>query len=126
MPSKSVKQHNDFVVKNDFACAELCISCECNVCLSLVNTSRSEELPEGNAYLAWTNLVTKFAPVTKFNLVKTKKELIDSRLADASQDPDKWIQNLEIQKQRLAILGHLVSEMERDFFWTLALSSKCL
>jgi hypothetical protein len=62
------------------------------VCLGLVITSKSEELPEGDANLAWTNLVSKFAPLTKYNLIKTKKEFIDFKLDDVSQDSDEWIQ----------------------------------
>jgi gag-polypeptide of LTR copia-type len=112
MPTMDGKGYDDFIIKNDFAFAELLISCECDVCLGLVNTSRSEELPEGDAHLAWTNSESKFFPVTKFSLIKTKKELVDSKLENISQDPGEWIQSLEILRQRLAILGHAVSEMD--------------
>ena len=63
----------EFMEKNDFAFADLLISSECNVCMGLINTSRSDLMPEGGARLAWSNLVAKFAPVTKYNLIKTKK-----------------------------------------------------
>jgi hypothetical protein len=53
-----------------------------------VQTSRSKEMPEGDARLAWTNLVSKFTPVTKSNLIKTKREFIDSKLEDISINPD--------------------------------------
>jgi hypothetical protein len=112
MPSKGTKGHEDFMTKNDFAFAELLISCECDVCLGLVNISRSEEMPEGDAHIAWTKLVEKFAPTTKYNLIKTKKEFVDSKLEDVTMDPDEWIQNLEILRQRLMILGHPISEMD--------------
>jgi gag-polypeptide of LTR copia-type/Zinc knuckle len=112
MPSKGGKGYNDFVAKDDFAFAKLLISSECDICLGLVNTSISEELPEGDAHLAWKNLISKYAPVTKFSLIKTKKEFTDSKLEDITQDPDEWIQSLEILRQRLAVLGHPVSEMD--------------
>jgi hypothetical protein len=115
MPLKGTKGHEDLVTKNDFAFAELLISCKCDVCLGLVNTSRSEELPEGDACIAWTILVNKFAPTTKFNLIKTKKEFVESKLEDISRDPDEWIQSLEILRQRLAILGHLSKQNGFDY-----------
>jgi hypothetical protein len=51
-------------------------------------------MPEGDARLAWSNLGligARYAPVTKRNLIKTKKEFIESRLEGASLDSDMWI-----------------------------------
>jgi hypothetical protein len=112
MPAKGSKGFEDFVNKNDFAFADLLISCKSDVCLGLVNASRLEELPEGDVCLVWTNMISKFAPVTKYNLIKTMKELNDSKLDDISQDPDEWIQSLEILRQRLIILVHPINEMD--------------
>ena len=68
-------------------------------------------MPEEDVRLAWTNLVQKFALTTKSNLIKTKKEFVESKLEDISMDPDIWIQGLETLRRRLKILGHKVSEM---------------
>jgi gag-polypeptide of LTR copia-type len=111
-PAKGTKGHDIFMQRNNFAYAELLISCECDVFLGLVHTSRSEDMPEGDARLAWLNLVLKFALVTKSNLIKTKKEFVDSRLEDALVNPDVWIQGLKILRRRLKILGHPISEMD--------------
>ena len=54
----------------------------------------------------------KFAPTTKSNLIKTKKEFVESKLEDISMDPDIWIQGLETLRRRLKILGHKVSKMD--------------
>jgi gag-polypeptide of LTR copia-type len=110
--TKGANGYNEYMQRNDFAYAELLISCECHVCLGLVQTSRSEEMPEGDARLAWMNLVSKLAPVTKSNLIKTKKEFVDSKLEDVSVNPDVWIQGLEILSRRLDILGHPITEMD--------------
>jgi hypothetical protein len=83
------KRTQDFVNKNDFSFSELLISCKCNLCFRLVNTSRSGELPEEDACLDWKILVSKFAPTTKFNLVKTKKEFVESKFEEISRDPDQ-------------------------------------
>jgi hypothetical protein len=63
--------YDKFMQKNNFAFAEMLISSENNVCLGLVDSSRSELMPEADARLAWTNLVQKFAPTTNSNLIKT-------------------------------------------------------
>ncbi len=86
-PAKGTKGHDEFMQRNDFAYAELLISCECDVCLGLVHTSRSEDMPEGDARLAWSNLVSKFAPVTKSNLIKTKKEFVDFKVGRCFSEP---------------------------------------
>jgi gag-polypeptide of LTR copia-type len=108
----ATKGYDKFMQKNDFAFAELLISNENDVCLGLVDSSRSELMPEGDARLAWTNLVQKFAPTTKSNLIKTKREFVESRLEEISINPDVWIQGLETLRRRLEILGHKISEMD--------------
>jgi hypothetical protein len=55
VPEKGNKGNEDFIFNNDIAYAELLISCDCDICLGIVNTSRSEQMPEGDARLAWKN-----------------------------------------------------------------------
>jgi hypothetical protein len=52
-----------------------------------------------------------FSPITKSNLIKTKRELVESKLQNALMDPDVWIQGLETLRRRLEILGDKISEM---------------
>jgi gag-polypeptide of LTR copia-type len=40
-----------------------------------------------------------------------KREFTESRL-DSGQDPDQWIQNLELVIRRLQILGNTMSDMD--------------
>jgi gag-polypeptide of LTR copia-type len=95
-----------------FAFAELLISSKNDVFLGLVDSSRSELMSDGDARLAWTNLVQKFTPTTKSNLIETKREFVESRLEDIWIKPDIWIQGLETLRRRLEILGHKISEMD--------------
>jgi len=46
-------------------------------------------MPEGDAGLAWKNLVSKFEPTTKASLIKLKKQFNNCRLENASKDPDQ-------------------------------------
>lgn len=43
-------------------------------------SGRSEEMPEGDAFLVWKNLVAKFEPVTIANLIKMQQEFGESKL----------------------------------------------
>ena len=64
-PPKGSKCYDDFMLKNNISFAELLISCESDVCMGIVHTSRAEEMPEGDAQLPWKNLMSKFEPTTK-------------------------------------------------------------
>jgi len=112
VPTKGGKDFEAFLIKNDVAYAELLIACECNVCFGIVNSSRSKQLPEGDARLAWMNLTAKFEPTTKGNLIQMKRDFIENKLSSISQDPDQWIQSLEIMRRKLQILGHNVTDMD--------------
>jgi hypothetical protein len=106
VPTKGEKDFDAFLIKNDVAYAEVLIAFEDNLCFELVHSSRSEQLPEEDASLAWSNLMSKFEPKTKANLIQMKKEFVQNVLPSASHDPDSWIQSLESMKKRLQILGH--------------------
>ena len=52
-PNKGTKDYEVFIQKNDVAFAETLIVCECDTCFGIINSSRSEQLPDGDAKLAW-------------------------------------------------------------------------
>jgi hypothetical protein len=53
VPTKGAKGYDKFMQKNDFAFVELLFSNKNDVCLGLVDSSRSELMPEGDARLAF-------------------------------------------------------------------------
>jgi mannose-6-phosphate isomerase-like protein (cupin superfamily) len=69
-------------------------------------------MPEVDARLARENLLRKYDPNTKANLIKLKKELIKSKVKGLSNDPDQSIQSIDIMKRTLEILGHGITEMD--------------
>jgi hypothetical protein len=71
--------------------------------------SRSEMMHEGDAMLAWLNLVQKFALSTKAH--KGNKAFVESKQDIILFDPDKWIQGSETLRRRLETLGHKISEV---------------
>jgi hypothetical protein len=55
-PNKSSKGYEGFIIKNDKAYAEVLIACECDTCFGIINSSRSELMPDGDARLSWLKL----------------------------------------------------------------------
>jgi hypothetical protein len=111
-PNKGSKDFESYVLRNDIAYAEILIACKCDICFGVINSSRSEILLDGDAKLAWDNLITKFEPRTKSSLIQLKKQFLENKLKDSTQDPDQWIQSLEGIQRKLQILGHKISEMD--------------
>jgi gag-polypeptide of LTR copia-type len=68
-------------------------------------------MPKDDACLAWKSIVAKFEPITCANLIKKKQEFAETRLL-SGQDPDQWIQNLELVQRRLQILGRTMSDID--------------
>jgi hypothetical protein len=87
-PTKGSNGYDEFVQRNHVAFAKLLISNENDVCLGLIESSKSKLMPEGDARLASTNLVQKFAPTAKSNLIKTKQKFVESKLDNILMDPD--------------------------------------
>jgi hypothetical protein len=90
-PNKSSKEYEGFIIRNDVAYSEVLIACECDTCFGIINSSRSEFLPDGDARLALLNLTSKFEPKTKTSLIQIRTQFLENRLNDPDQDPDQWI-----------------------------------
>jgi hypothetical protein len=61
-PNMGSKDFDSFCLMNDVAYAEILIACECDICFSIINSSRTEVFPGGDARMAWQNLISKFEP----------------------------------------------------------------
>jgi hypothetical protein len=64
-PKKSSKEYECFIIRNDVAYAEVLIERECDACIGIINSSRSELMHDGDARLTWLNLTSKFEPKIK-------------------------------------------------------------
>ena len=86
MVDKDGRNFEQVKLKNDLAYAELMICCENDLCFSIVDNNVTELFPEGDCFLAWKNLVARYEPRTKSNLIQLKKELMESKLEDIGKD----------------------------------------
>ncbi len=84
------------------------------VAFNLVNTCYFEDFPEGNCRLAWDHLHSEFEPNTAPSLLKLCKITANSKMDPADKDPDIWITNLEVLRQRKDEIGLVgrISAME--------------
>ena len=55
-----------------------------------------DNLPTGNAYLAWNKLKERFDPRTSNEKLQLKEKFTNSKLKDWKKSPDDWITELEI------------------------------
>ena len=97
---------------NDNAYSDLLLAMNCEVAFDYVDEAVSEEFPEGDVALAWTNLMQKFQPSTTGSRVYYKNEFNNSKL-QSDKDPDEWISGLEKLRKLVKSTGSEISD--KDF-----------
>ena len=65
------------------------------VAFGIIRSSKTTELPEGDARLAWEKLERKYVSKTALSRLMLKKKLGKMRLKRARDDPDVWLTKLE-------------------------------
>ena len=97
---------------NEKAYNDLLLSCEEEVCFGAVDEAITEDLPDGDAKLAWDNLKARYESTTGASKIQLKKEFSDSRLEDVETDPDEWIADLERIRQRLKTMEAPITDTD--------------
>lgn len=82
------------------------------VAFKIVSGCKTEELPDGDAMLAWTRLCKKYEPKTAPSRLMLKKKFTTSVLKNVRDDPDEWLTDLENLKDRLNEAGSRCTEEE--------------
>ena len=85
--------------QNELAYTELLLSCKEVVCFGLIDESKTEDLPDGDARLAWSKLMDKFEPKTNSSRANLKTSFQNCKM-ESGQDPDVWIRKLEVLRQK--------------------------
>ena len=81
------------------------------VAFNLVKLSKTKDLIEGDARLAWAKLKNKYATKSAPSLLKLKREFVNSKLTK-KMDPDEWITDLEDLQTLMVEQGHIIEEQE--------------
>ena len=66
-----------------------------NICFNLVDNAKTEKLPDGDAALAWKNLLTRYEPKQFGSLLILKNEFFSKTLENCAQSPDLLYLELE-------------------------------
>ena len=69
------------------------MACEDNVMFGIIEEATSDEFPDGNAKLAWTNLYKKFEPNTGGRKVRLKSEFQKQDLQMSEMIPTIGLDN---------------------------------
>jgi hypothetical protein len=102
----------EYQVLNKLGYTELMPSFQEEVCFNLIDTAKSETYPNGDAFLAWKSLQERFEPKTSSSLVLLKKEFNLFALRRTDKDPDEWITQLLLLRQRLEGMGHQMTDLD--------------
>ena len=71
------------------------------VAFNIVKLAKTDDLPEGDAALAWKRLVNKYATKSAPSLMALKSEFTNSKLKSKKHDPDEWLTELEDLRMRI-------------------------
>ena len=96
---------------NDKAYNDLILSINDEVTFGIVDESKSQLFPAGDARMAWSELKKKYEPKTGYSEVKTKRDFNESRL-EKNEDPDAWINNLLHMRRQLETMGTILSDRD--------------
>ncbi len=100
---------------NNYAYEELLLSIatltdEGRVAFHIVTGSKSTELPDGDAALAWKRLKEKYAPILAPRKLELRRAFQISKLKNSDQDPETWITYLEGLRMKLKDLGSTMTD----------------
>jgi hypothetical protein len=108
----NVKLWQELKFRNHLGYAELLLSCQDDVCFNIIDNAKSVKFSEGDVYLACNMLEQRFEPKTSSRFVSLRKEFNLCALKNVNQDPDKWINELELLKRKLEAMNHQMTELD--------------
>ena len=83
-----------------YCCLLYCMNDD--ICFTLVETAKTEDLPDGDVALAWKNLLTRYEPKQYGTFLDLKKEFMNKTLNECENNPDTLFLELEKIRQRIA------------------------
>ena len=90
-----------FKIANSTGYVELLMAISDEICFGIVDEAKTDKLPGGDLDKAWKGLTDLFEPSTNATKVMLKKQFHGHKLSDAGRDPDAWITELELLRQRM-------------------------
>jgi len=88
---------------------DLLFSFQDDITFGIVDEATSERFKEGDTRVAWKNLKVNFEPNTGAAKVQLKMEF-QQTILEEDEDPDDWINKLQLICRRLTVWGAAVSK----------------
>ena len=80
------------------------------VSFEAVDSSKTVDLPDGDAKMAWENLVNLYQPNNKTELQALRQQFNHCALTEASYSPDKWFAKLESLRLEMKLMKHVIDD----------------
>ena len=110
LDSTNVDEVKRFKKLNNFGYYCLNYAVEDKICFSLIDSARTDKLPEGDCALAWKLLKEKYEPRQAGSKQQLLMEFHSSKLRSTSKSPDEFIAELEHLRYRLRSMGEKLSD----------------
>ena len=111
--TKENKEKEKLRKANEKANCELIVACQGPIAFNIVRKFTMNDLPTGNAFLAWNKLKERFDPHTSNEKLQFKEKFTNSKLTDWKKSPYDWIMELKIITSQLDQMGHKIKD--KDF-----------
>ena len=111
---------------NDRAYQHLLI-CVDGIAFGIVEQARTDENEDGNAFLAWSNLLAYYAPRAKRDLIKLTGEFTKCVYDSKSNNLEEWFIKLEVlrnkikaidasyAKQDMELIAHIMNSLPKEY-----------
>ena len=111
---------------NDRAYQYLLMSVD-GIAFGMVEIARTDDHEDGNAFLAWSNLLAFYAPKAKRDLIKLTGEFANCTYDSKTHDLEEWFIKLEIlrtkikvidasyEKQDMEVVSHILNSLPIEY-----------
>ena len=97
------------------------------IAFGIVNSSKTYDLMDGDAFLAWQYLEDRYAPHQVTDLIQLTGEFNDCTLESTKTDPDEWLIALynirsrilqidtSFEKKEVKVIAHMMNKLPKDY-----------
>ncbi len=98
---------------NDKAYQLLIMSCS-GIAFGLVNQAKTDKHRDGNAFRAWTNLTSRYAPNATSDLIQISTNFNKCGMKRSRSDPDEWFIQLDLLRHRMTVINPSFTKKDEE------------
>ena len=97
------------------------------IAFGIVNSAKTDDLMDGDAFLAWQYLEDRYAPHQVTDLIQLTGEFNDCTLESTKADPDEWFIALDniknrmrqidtsFEKKEVEVIAHMMNKLPKEY-----------